>query len=285
MWAAPASSTYDAATLSINTAVAATVSRPTFVPNTGSTAIPISTDTAQTPNVYSASGTIQPAVSVPTFNVSSVAPSSSASVRTASSNFTLPSATATATWPANFVIQGSNPYSMQSVETTDLPTFYWSLQNESTTSRELICAQQTKFCDTAGCAEEGAMVNVNFCNTETMGTRCTCDKGSSNLQQWKWPVQMSDCLTRGSACNNACMQPGGTTAERQACKTACNSAFSDTCGFPGQYAANYAVDKENQKPGMTMVQGGTAGDGALSLQALTGATTVVLACAIALFLV
>jgi len=81
------------------------------------------------------------------------------------------------------------------------------------------------------------------------------------------------------------MQPGGTTAERQACKTACNSQFSDTCGYPGQYAANYAVDKDGQSPAFTMIQGGTAGDGALTLKAVTGAMAVVVACALTFVLV
>lgn len=260
--------------------------RPTYGYNSASTDIYLTTDTSTTAFAYSATGTIQPAASsVPFYNVSSVASSASTAVTTASSNFTLPSATATATIPAGFVVQSSVPYAMQALDVVNLPTIYFDLLNETEASRTIICNQQTQFCATAGCADVGAKVNENFCNPDTMGVRCSCDKGSSNLKQWQWPVQMSDCLLRGSACNTACMIPGGSTEQRTACKAACSSQFSSTCGFPGQYSANYAVSKKSEKPGLTMVQGGSAGDGALSLKAVTGVMSIVVACFIAFVLV
>lgn len=248
----------------------------TYAFNSGSTNIIYSTDTAVTSMTYSASGTIVASPSsVPFYNVSSVGTQATSSM-TASSNFTLPSATATATMGPNFVVQNSNAYVMpNNIDTSSLPTFSWDLTNETEYSRGLICAQQTRFCQVAGCAEAGATIDYNFCNVDTMATRCTCNKGNSNLQQWSWPVQMSDCLTRGSTCNTACSQPGGSTASRAACKKACDAAFSDNCGFPGNFAANYAVNKESDKPSLSMVQGGTAGDGALTLKAVTSVMAIV----------
>lgn len=249
----------------------------TFSFNPASTDIIISTAAPQTQGVYSATGTsTSTPVAYPTYNVSSVAASSS-TVRTASSNFTLPSATATATLPPNFVMQSSVPYVLSAMDTSNLPAFEYTLLNESAITRQLVCDQQTQFCKTAGCANVNATINENFCNVDTMGTRCSCNKGSSNLQQWNWPVQMQDCLSRGSACTTACSQPGSTTLTRSACTTACNNAFSNSCGTPGQLTASYAVNKVNDKPALTMVQGGTAGDGALSLKAATGALSIVAA--------
>ncbi|UZJ53967.1 hypothetical protein CBS101457_003287 [Exobasidium rhododendri] len=273
-------------TASTSIQVTATSAGTTYAFNSASTQIFVSTASPQTSNVYSASGTIQSSASAPAYyNVSSASAASlPTDTRTASSNFTLPSATATATWPASFVIQSSNPYAVMDIDISNLPTVSYNLLNESASSREVICSQQTKFCSTAGCADPSATVSVNFCNPDTMGTRCSCDKGSSNLQQWKWPVQLSDCLNRGNACSTACLIPGGSTAQRTACKDACNNQLSTTCGFPGQYSANYAVSKENQKPSLAMIQGGTAGDGALTIKAVTGALAVVVACALSFVL-
>jgi hypothetical protein len=246
---------------------------------TASSSTTIESTSASSATSAATASTITSSVSASDYNVSSVTASVSTDTRTASSNFTLPSATATATWPTNFTIQTSVPYVLTEIDTANLPDFTWDLLNETAASRAIICSQQTKFCSTAGCADAGATINENFCNADTMGTRCTCDKGSSNLQQWKWPVQMSDCLNRGSACSTACQQPGVSTAERTACKEACSSQLSSTCGFPGQYSANYAVDKVNQKPNLAMIQGGSAGDGAMTLKAITGALAIVIACA------
>lgn len=79
------------------------------------------------------------------------------------------------------------------------------------------------------------------------------------------------------------MLPGGTTAERTACREACNKNFGGTCGFPNQYSANYAVKKEGDKPKFAMIQGGTAGDGALSLRvALTSVVSAGALCVLTL---
>lgn len=174
---------------------------------------------------------------------------------------------------------------MQQLDVVNLPTIYYNLLNETEASRPIICNQQTQFCATAGCADAGAKINDNFCNVDTMGVRCSCDKGSANLKQWQWPIQMIDCLLRGSACSQACMKPGESTEQRSACKAACSTQFSSTCGFPGQYSADYAVSKKSEKPALSMVQGGTAGDGALSLKAATGVLSIVAACVVAFVLV
>lgn len=197
--------------------------------------------------------------------VSSIPSSIASDTRTASSNFTLPVPAATASFPANFVMQSSTPFVFTDVDTDNLPTINYSLLNETATQREIICAQQTKFCSTAGCEDAKATIKDNVCNVDTMAVMCTCTKGSSNLQQWKWPVQFQDCLRRGTTCANACALPGGTTQSRNECKSACQASFGGTCGFPNQYAANYAVSKASKKPSLAMIQGGTAGNGAMSV--------------------
>lgn len=218
-------------------------------------------------NAQSSSGSSVAATTTPSASdvVSSIPASIPSDTRTASSNFTLPVPAATATLPANFVMQSSTPFIFTDVDTDNLPTINYSLLNETQAQREIICAQQTKFCSTAGCADEDAKIKDNVCNVDTMGVMCTCTKGSSNLQQWKWPVQFQDCLRRGTTCANACALPGGTTQSRNDCKTACQASFGGTCGFPNQYAANYAVSKANQKPSFSMIQGGSAGNGATSV--------------------
>ena len=173
---------------------------------------------------------------------------------------------------------------MSDVVLDNMPDFTYSLLNESVATRQSVCDQQTHFCQVAGCATPNATINENFCNVETMGTRCTCNKGDSNLQQWKWPVQKMDCLMRGGVCGQACTQPDTSIAQRSACKDACDNNFRNTCGLPGQYSANYAVSKQNQKPALAMVQGGTAGNGGLALSAATGSLSVVVACLAAFLL-
>lgn len=259
--AASAQSTTDAATLSINTAAAATVSRPTVGFNSASTARIISTDTeAPSSAVASAASSSTPAASVPYYNVSALPSTVSDAPRTASSNFTLPKPDATAAWNPALVVQSSNPYVMQVVDTADMPTINWNLLNHTQQQRQIICDQQTSFCQTAGCKEAGATIKDNFCNVDTMATKCSCTKGDANLQQYNWPVQFADCTGRSTTCTDDCMKPGGTTAERTACRDSCHQNFASTCGLPGQYAANYAVDKESQKPKLGMIQGGTAAD-------------------------
>lgn len=209
---------------------------------------------------------------------SASASGNSTSSLTASSNFTLPNPTASASFPPGFVMQSSVPFVYTDVDTANLPKINYSLLNETVAQRQIICSQQTKFCSTAGCADADAKIKDNFCDVDTMAIMCTCTKGSTNLKQWNWPAQFQDCLRRGNTCTNACALPGGTTQERNDCKDACTKSFGGTCGFANQYSANYAVSKQGQKPN-AMVQGGSAGNGAMSLNVASGAVLSVAAIA------
>ncbi|PWN33759.1 uncharacterized protein FA14DRAFT_161448 [Meira miltonrushii] len=210
---------------------------------------------------------------------SASASGNSTSSLTASSNFTLPNPTASATFPPGFVMQSSVPFVYTDVDTANLPKINYSLLNETVAQRQIICSQQTKFCSTAGCADADAKIKENFCDVDTMAIMCTCTKGSTNLKQWNWPAQFQDCLRRGNTCTNACQLPGGTTQARNDCKDACTKSFGGTCGFANQYSANYAVSKPGQKPNLQMVQGGTAGNGAMSMNVASGAVLSVAAIA------
>lgn len=278
-----AQSTTDPSTLSINTAVAATVSRPTEAYNSATTERIISTDTApSSSSVSTPASSSTPAPAVSSFDVSSLPSTISSTARTASSNFTLPTPDATATWNPALVIQNSSPYVLTAVDTADIPTINWNLLNHTQDQRQLICDQQTQFCQTAGCKDADATIKDNFCNVDTMATKCSCTKGDANLQQYNWPVQFADCTGRSTACTDDCLKPGGSSAERVACREACQKSFSASCGLPGQYAANYAVDKSSQKPKLAMIQGGTAAD-SVGRIAFSSALVASLAIAAAVF--
>ena len=219
--------------------------------------------------------------STTTIDVSSLPASVAAFNATVSSNFTLPSATATATWaalPSNMV---SNPYQMVLADTSGLPEYEWTLAAPSVPikNKEAVCAQQIDFCAKAGCVEPDAKL-TNFCETEHMGTACSCSKGASRLQQYHWPVMLADCRGRNTACHDACTKPNQGTAGTNDCKNACDRNFGNNCGTPGQYAANYAVSKKGQKPDYAVIQGGDAGNSATGM--LAGRSTAVAVAAVAL---
>lgn len=154
-----------APTTTIDTAVQATQSSVNGTFNSASTQRIVATQTATTAHTSSASNTASSSFSVPFYNVSSVPASLSTASLTASSNFTLPNPTASAAFPPNFVMQNSNPFVFTEVDTADLPKIKYSLLNETEEQRQIICNQQTKFCQTAGCAEEGAKVKVRTIDT------------------------------------------------------------------------------------------------------------------------
>lgn len=197
-----------------------------------------------------------------TSNSTSEYVSSRAAVATASSNFTLPSGAATASWPDGLVLPSSVPYSIphMDLDALGLPSSLknYHLANETLATRQTICDRQTKWCDTAGCAEADASINENFCDRDTMATRCTCSKGASLLPQYAWPVQVADCQNRASACSQACWDRSLSTSERNSCISNCSNNLRSTCSTPGQVSANYAVSKRGDKPSYALIQGGSA---------------------------
>ncbi|PWN47504.1 hypothetical protein IE53DRAFT_390360 [Violaceomyces palustris] len=187
--------------------------------------------------------------------------------RTASSNFTLPSPVAVATFTSLPKID-SSPYQVVLANQNGLPTFEWNLAAESVSQsqKQQICDSQVSFCATSGCSDPKAKL-TNFCETEYMGTACYCSSGSSRLSQYNWPVMLADCRGRNIACKDACLKPNSGTVDKNKCTQACDANFGNNCGNPGQYAANYAVRKEGQKPNYEIIQGGTAANSASPLLA------------------
>lgn len=185
----------------------------------------------------------------------------------ASSNFTLPAGATTATWPSGRAVPSSVPYNMQIMNLANLsiPAYEYSLASEGSSMRQALCDRQTSWCSTAGCAEAGATVTENFCETDTLASRCTCSKGKSNLNQYNWPVQMADCQNRASACTQACWAQG-VSSNHQQCISNCNSILRNSCSTPGQISANYAVSKRGQSPPLGLMQGGDASGALKTLQ-------------------
>ncbi|CAO1623422.1 unnamed protein product [Parajaminaea phylloscopi] len=218
--------------------------------------------------------------SVQSGSSSTAVAASSAALPTASSNFTLPSGAATATWPAGLVLQSSVPYTLPQFDLEDLnlpaALAHYHLSNETLSTRQAICDRQTKWCATAGCAEAGAKINENFCDPTTMGTRCTCNKGASLLDQHAWPVQVADCQNRANACTQACWNPSTNVGDRNACISNCAKTLRETCSTPGQISANYAVAKEGDKPSYALMQGGSA-NGVLGRRGVPDASVVAFA--------
>ncbi|CDS00720.1 uncharacterized protein SPSC_04586 [Sporisorium scitamineum] len=199
-----------------------------------------------------------------TINVSILPSSVPAVSSSASSNYTLPNPTATGTFASIPTLQ-SKPYQIVFADTSDLPTYNWNLATNSSSDqvKTALCASQMQFCQTAGCNQTDAKL-TNFCEIKYMGVACSCSKGASRLEQYQWPVMLADCQGRNTACREACIKPGQSVEDQNKCLDVCAQNFGSTCGKPGQYAANYAVKKEGDKPSYTVVQGGTAQNGALT---------------------
>lgn len=197
-------------------------------------------------------------------DVSSLPSSVPAIASTASSNFTLPNATATATF-ASIPTLRSSPYQIVFANTDGLPMINYNLaMNNSEQVKTALCASQMQFCSTAGCNVTDAKL-TNFCETKYMGVACSCSKGASRLEQYQWPVMLADCQGRNIACRDACVKPGQSVQSQNNCLDTCTQNYGSTCAKPGQYAANYAVTKEGSKPSYAIVQGGTAQNAAMKL--------------------
>lgn len=281
--ASPASSAAAASSVATSVASAASSVPATSAPNSAPTNAAISgSDSAATSTIASdpisspayAAGTVTyvpPPLpsSTAVINVSALPSSLPALNATASSNYTLPSATATGVFPTLPSLQGqSNPYQIVFANTAGLPTYNWNLalNSSSEQSKTALCASQMQFCAKAGCNDTEAKL-TNFCETKYMGVACSCSKGASRLEQYQWPVMLADCQGRNTACRDACVKPGQSVADQDKCLDTCAQNYGSTCGKPGQYAANYAVGKEGAKPSYTIVQGGTAQNGALAKSA------------------
>ena len=223
--------------------------------------------------------------SVSHIDVSLLPSSVPAIASTASSNFTLPNATATGTFVSMPTLQ-SKPYQIVFADHSGLPLYNWNLAANSSSeqSKTALCASQMHFCETAGCTDPDAKL-TNFCETQYMGVACSCSKGASRLEQYQWPVMLADCQGRNTACRDACIKPGQGIEDQNKCLGICADNFGSTCGLPGQYAANYAVRKEGQKPNYVIVQGGTAQNSARRAMGAVGVGAAVVAAVVSALMV
>ncbi|KAJ9477641.1 hypothetical protein PHBOTO_001214 [Pseudozyma hubeiensis] len=264
------SSTPAASTAAAATSSAAPSSAPTSAITAASGSDAPATSTVASSSISSpayAAGTvtyIPPPLpsSTASIDVTSLPSSVPAINATASSNYTLPNPTATGTFASIPTLQ-SNPYQIVFANTDGLPTFNFNLAlNNTEQVNSALCASQMQFCATAGCNTTDAKL-TNFCETKYMGVACSCSKGASRLEQYQWPIMLADCQGRNIACRDACIKPGQSVEAQNTCLGVCTQNYGSSCGKPGQYAANYAVSKEGNKPSYTVVQGGTAQNAAI----------------------
>ncbi|KAK0553525.1 hypothetical protein OC846_000847 [Tilletia horrida] len=156
---------------------------------------------------------------------------------------------------------------MAQSNTTGLPTFSYTLLNETDIEKGVLCQQQTKYCAMSGCQDANANITINFCNNQTMASRCACGTGATIITQSSWPIEFADCRNRGLTCKQTCFQLQ-YASNLQSCQAACDQAYTATCATPGQIAADYSVMKQGDKPSYALITGGTAGTvpGAASLR-------------------
>ncbi|KAE8216032.1 hypothetical protein CF319_g3185 [Tilletia indica] len=150
-----------------------------------------------------------------------------------------------------------------------LPNFSWNLLNVTDIQRNILCAQQTKFCTSSGCQDNTANITINFCNNQTLASRCACNTGATVMKQSDWPLELADCQGRGSACKATCFQ-SQYSGNLLACQQACQKTYTDTCATDNQVAADYSVMKQGDKPSYALITGGSAGSvpGAASVRFL-----------------
>ncbi|BGP18206.1 hypothetical protein JCM10213_007834 [Rhodosporidiobolus nylandii] len=134
-----------------------------------------------------------------------------------------------------------------------LPGYIYNLTMENQATRISICNQTTTYCLSAGCSKNNSQVTKNFCNPETMGWNCGCDKGADSLlQPVVVPVNSYDCRLRTSACLDACGTPASSASAAvnatKSCQQACNYVLGSTCGTSDQVIPEYQVKKWGSKP-------------------------------------
>ncbi|KAF0546694.1 hypothetical protein F8M41_001014 [Gigaspora margarita] len=131
---------------------------------------------------------------------------------------------------------------------TDLPTFNYSLTQETPANREQLCASNKAYCST-NCGD--ANPPMNFCNNETMGWGCGCSNKVPDFQGYQWPINYADCVNRGQACKAVCQSDATPADKKIPCNQACSAAYSDKCGSPSQPACYYNTSDINTPPTYT----------------------------------
>ncbi|CAG8778890.1 3594_t:CDS:2, partial [Gigaspora rosea] len=138
---------------------------------------------------------------------------------------------------------------------TDLPTFNYTLTQESPANREQLCASNKAYCSTnCGVADPP----MNFCNNVTMGWGCGCSN---------------------KACKTACQSDAVPADKKIPCNQACSAAYSDKCGTPSQPACYYNTSDINTTPTYTapLDDSKNSTSGAFSISSAISALTIVAA--------
>lgn len=225
----------------------------------GTSSSPSGNTTNSAPNAAPSSSIDYPSVTIASalstsasFNVMAAPTSLPPPDANITSNVTVPSPTASASWNGSVPQAFSIMYRGSQQALDNLPTFYFQIANSSQTdsAKQLICDTQTHFCLTAGCSDDDDEISHNFCDVANgMGTMCTCKKSVSRLAQYQWPVQSQDCLLRLQTCIDTCNNQRETPfSQRSECTQACNDQIGSSCNKPEQYGASYMVMKPGQMP-------------------------------------
>ncbi|CAG8715814.1 9917_t:CDS:2 [Gigaspora margarita] len=156
---------------------------------------------------------------------------------------------------------------------TDLPTFNYSLTQETPANREQLCASNKAYCST-NCGDAN-----NFCNNETMGWGCGCSNKVPDFQGYQWPINYADCVNRGQACKAVCQSDATPADKKIPCNQACSAAYSDKCGSPSQPACYYNTSDINTPPTYTapLDNSKNSTSGAFSISSAISALTIVAA--------
>ncbi|KAJ2348320.1 hypothetical protein GGF43_004588 [Coemansia sp. RSA 2618] len=93
--------------------------------------------------------------------------------------------------------------------------------------RKELCAEQVLFC-TNVCGGEG-FAREAFCNTNTLGSKCTCTNGAeAAIQRFQWPVFQRVCEAQRAECRVGCEHSNVATGDKSSCFNSCDTRMA--CG-------------------------------------------------------
>ncbi|CAG8485873.1 13628_t:CDS:2 [Acaulospora morrowiae] len=129
---------------------------------------------------------------------------------------------------------GANAQTTTTGAPTALPSFTYSLTEQSAAERQDLCNRNMGYCmNNCGGPDKAPK---NFCNVTTMGWGCGCKDKIPDYQAYQWPINYANC-----ACQSACKGD-------QSCIVACTKAYSSVCGTSDQPPAYYQVDDPSITP-------------------------------------
>ncbi|KAL0141173.1 hypothetical protein V8B55DRAFT_1379602 [Mucor lusitanicus] len=121
-----------------------------------------------------------------------------------------------------------------------IPIGTWKITDLSTAERDHVCNEQQTFCSNKCGGQD--LVTINFCNTTTMAWNCKCKNHVPDTPPYGWPITISECHGKETACNHGCSS-GSTNA---ICLKACGQYYK--CNQAGSPPSGLRVDNENDVP-------------------------------------